>query len=159
MNKHKPNCSSNISCAVYHANGVCPGYKPCDCGVEKPKKEITAPTPKVLDWELEAMKQIGIVLSSKDPLIIKLSAIKILIQSTTQRGRELGYAEAKEMALRLSKAQEDLNKLVCGKCKKEGRDEVLKEIEEKVYEWGDGMGMRKYKIAVFALLKSIKGNE
>jgi len=113
----------------------------------------------ISDWELEAMKQIGIVLSSKDPMIIKLSAIKILIQSATQRGKELGYAEAKEMALRLSKAQEDLNKLVCGKCKKEGRDEALKEIEEKVYEWGDGMGMRKYKIAVFALLKSIKGNE
>ena len=84
----------------------------------------------ISDWELEAMKQIGIVLSSKDPLIIKLSAIKILIQSTTQRGRELGYAEAKEMALRLSKAQEDLNKLVCGKCKKEGRDEVITAIKE-----------------------------
>lgn len=35
--KHKPNCSSKISCLVYHGEGVpCPGYKECDCGGEKP---------------------------------------------------------------------------------------------------------------------------
>lgn len=33
--KHKPNCASNISCAVYHENGVCPGYKKCDCGADQ----------------------------------------------------------------------------------------------------------------------------
>ncbi len=30
--QHKPNCSTNMRCAVYHADGICPGYKSCDCG-------------------------------------------------------------------------------------------------------------------------------
>ena len=32
--KHTSNCSSNISCAVYHADGVCPRYKQCNCGAD-----------------------------------------------------------------------------------------------------------------------------
>jgi hypothetical protein len=34
MKSHKPDCSSNIHCAVYHADGICPGYRGCDCGFE-----------------------------------------------------------------------------------------------------------------------------
>ncbi len=30
---HKPGCMANVSCAVYHADGVCPGpYGKCTCG-------------------------------------------------------------------------------------------------------------------------------
>jgi len=34
--QHKPNCSINTVCAVYHANGICnhPKYGKCDCGLE-----------------------------------------------------------------------------------------------------------------------------
>ena len=39
-NRHKPNCATNAHCAVFHADGVCPGYKSCDCGAEPPKGQI-----------------------------------------------------------------------------------------------------------------------
>ena len=34
--KHKPYCSSNMRCTVYHESGRCPGYKECNCIQEKP---------------------------------------------------------------------------------------------------------------------------
>lgn len=40
MNQHKPNCSINIRCAVYHADGICnhPIYGKCDCGADSPSQ-------------------------------------------------------------------------------------------------------------------------
>lgn len=35
--QHKPDCSTNTECAVYHRDGVCPGYEDCDCGFEEPQ--------------------------------------------------------------------------------------------------------------------------
>lgn len=35
MNNHKPMCRLNISCAVYHENGICPDRR-CDCGADNP---------------------------------------------------------------------------------------------------------------------------
>ncbi len=36
---HKPWCASNIQCAVYHNNGICPDQKQCNCvGNEQPPK-------------------------------------------------------------------------------------------------------------------------
>ena len=36
--RHKPDCATHMHCAVFHADGICPGYKSCDCGVESPKE-------------------------------------------------------------------------------------------------------------------------
>jgi len=98
MNKHKPNCSSNIHCAVYHANGVCPGYKPCDCGVEKPKKEITAPTPKVSEhWEKELDRIFGYTDTQYEPPQRRMNSVEVdrvlafirqVKTEATQRGRD-----------------------------------------------------------------------
>ena len=38
--RHKPDCATHMHCAVFHADGVCPGYKSCDCGAEPPKGQI-----------------------------------------------------------------------------------------------------------------------
>ena len=38
--KHEPYCKTNIQCLVYHSDGICPGYKECDCKTA-PKANIT----------------------------------------------------------------------------------------------------------------------
>lgn len=39
MKEHKPNCSSNLVCLVYHQNVPCPGYKECDCDIDNASEE------------------------------------------------------------------------------------------------------------------------
>ncbi len=56
MKQHKPGCMANIKCAVYHADGICPGpYGICTCDTIESNISVPIPTPPHQDkeaWEL-----------------------------------------------------------------------------------------------------------
>lgn len=57
QNQHKPDCASNINCAVYHKDGICPGYKHCDCDATLSKEKDTCIGETILRKEKEIIKE------------------------------------------------------------------------------------------------------
>lgn len=44
MKIHKPNCMANVTCAVFHADGVCPGpYGKCTCDGNETNVSVPMP--------------------------------------------------------------------------------------------------------------------
>lgn len=46
MKNHKPECATNLNCAVYHPDGVCDLVNECNCGNNEPKK-----------WNIEKLRK------------------------------------------------------------------------------------------------------
>lgn len=58
--QHKPGCLANMSCAVYHADGICPGpYGRCNCDSIKDTSLIHTPLSQDIKQAHQDLKVIG----------------------------------------------------------------------------------------------------
>jgi hypothetical protein len=93
--RHKPNCSTNISCAVYHENGICPNPKPCDCGAELPQK-VSPNNISGESWEkeLEEFASINEIYVRGFPM----GKLKAFIHKTKIDSYQAGYLQGQNEA-------------------------------------------------------------
>lgn len=122
--KHKPNCSSNIRCAVYHENGVCPHPKKCDCGADR------VSTPPQEEWEKELDKgwELWNYFHKHGTYTTCGEEVKSFIRSLLSKARAEAKKEAEECF------QESLDGMVMKleDARKEEREKVIKWAEERL---------------------------
>jgi hypothetical protein len=117
--KHKPECSSNIACLVYHIDGgQC--TRTCDCGAEYPKKSPPATQPFNIEEKIKKFMQLAPEFGKwRTDRNLSASFLRAALQEAFEAGRESirinsGGFIADAINLALASYMSELRKKIAG---------------------------------------------